>query len=191
MRQKLKDIADIQLGYQPRGWMKPDRNGSHRVIQIRDVAPDGGIRFGDLVRVAPDREPWRYEVKAGDVLFISRGRRLNAAVVPEPPHPTMAVSFFYILHPRIDLVDPAYLAWAINQPPVQAQVAKHTGGTGIPHIRRRPVEELELDVPPLGVQRQIMRLQELSRQEKRMAAELQKKREHLVQVSCLQAARNG
>jgi len=187
MLRKLKDIAEIQLGYQPRTRMRADPSGSHRVIQIKDVSEDGVVGYSDLIRISPEREPGRYEVRKGDVLFISRGNRLRSALVGTPPFATMAVSFFYILRPDSDVVEPAYLAWAINQPDVQAQVRKDAMGTGIPHIRREPVEDLRIGVPALEIQRQVLKVQELLTREERLVARLLRRRRELATAVCAQA----
>lgn len=187
MLRKLKDIAEIQLGYQPRTQMRLDPGGSHRVIQIKDVTDGDAVDFSDLIRISPEREPARYEVREGDVLFISRGNRLRSALVGTPPFATMAVSFFYILRPDSDVVEPAYLAWAINQPGVQAQVWKEAMGTGIPHIRREPVEGLRISVPALEIQRQVLRVQELLTREERLVARLLRRRRELATAVCTQA----
>jgi restriction endonuclease S subunit len=189
MPKRLKDIAEIQLGYQAREKMRPDADGSHGVIQIKDVTEDDAVDFSGLVRIRPEREPERYEVREGDVLFISRGNRLRAAAVAAPPLPTMAVSFFYILRPDPASVLPAYLSWAINQPDVQAQVQRAAMGTGIPHIRRKPVENLLIHVPPLDIQRRILRVSELMRRERNLAERLLDKRQELATAICLGAAK--
>jgi hypothetical protein len=187
MRRKLKDIAEIQLGYQPRTTLRADPAGTRRVIQIRDVREDGLIDYCGLIRVSPERGPERYEVRVGDVLFISRGSRLQAAPVGTPPFPTLAVSFFYILRPDPAVVDAAYLAWAINQPDAQEQIWKHAMGTGIPHIRREPVESLLLEIPALDVQRRVLTVQQLLKREAELAARLQERRRELALAVCLNA----
>lgn len=189
MQAKLKDIAEIQLGYQPRTKMRPDASGSHRVIQIRDITEDDAVDYSDLVRIAPEREPKRYEVHEGDVLFISRGSRLRSAVVGVPPFPTMAVSFFYIIRPDSGVVEPPYLSWAINQPDVQAQIQKYTMGTGIPHVRRKPVEHLRIHVPPLEIQRRVLKVSELLTREEDLTERLLAKRRGLATAICLRASK--
>jgi len=189
VRRRLKDIAEIQLGYQARTKMRADATGSHRVIQIKDVTENGVVDFADLIRISPDREPERYEVREGDVLFISRGSRLRSALVGSPPFPTMAVSFFYILRPDSAVVCPGYLAWAMNQPNVQAQIQKQTMGTGIPHIRRKPVEDLQINLPPLAIQRRVVKVNELLKREEDLTTRLLAKRRELATSICLQASK--
>ncbi|OGV78377.1 MAG: hypothetical protein A3K19_20135 [Lentisphaerae bacterium RIFOXYB12_FULL_65_16] len=189
MRRLLKDIAEIQLGYQARTSLRPQPNGSHVIVQIRDIGIDGVLRFDDAVRVVPERDPGRYELRGDDVLFIARGSRLGAALVPEPPEPTLACSLLYIVRPDPAVVLPAFLCWALNQPPVQAQVRRQAGGTGILQIHRRAVETLEVDVPSTEVQHRICALVALQQRERQLCEAIRARRAMLVEAVCARAAR--
>ena len=99
------------------------------------------------------------------MLFVSRGSRNCAAVVASVPEPTVASATFYILRPH-DNIDPAYLAWCLNQPPIQARIAQVRTGAGTPIIQRRIFAELTLPFPPLNKQRQLAELGELMMKER-------------------------
>src|ERR1044071_5991056 len=118
MKRRLKDIIDIRVGYQFRGKVVPDPNGTVQVIQIKDTTADFKIRTDDLVPVNVDR-PAPYLTQLQDVLFLSRGHRLYACVVPKVPANTIATGYFFILRPRTATVLPDYLAWSLNQPDFQ------------------------------------------------------------------------
>ena len=96
MKKRLKDIADFRIGYQFRGKVKPDPAGTVRVIQIKDIMPDLQIRLNELETVTIERlEPHR--VQQGDVLFLSRGHRLYAVVLPAVEPNTIATGYFFVL----------------------------------------------------------------------------------------------
>ncbi len=187
MQHLLRQLADIQLGYQPRTKLRHDPNGSHGVIQIKDVGDDGCVDFSDVLRILPERDPGRYEVNEGDVLLIARGAHLKAVSVGAPPLPVMAISFFYILRPDSSVVDPGFLFWALNQPPVQNQIRQQAMGTSISHIRRNPVENLRIDVPSLNTQRSILDLETLVQRERDLVGRLAQKRHDLVYAVCRHA----
>ena len=109
MKKRLIDIAEFRTGYQFREKVKPDPAGTVRVVQIKDIDPDLRIRVADLVTVSLDR-PEPYLVQAGDVLFLGRGHRLYAVLVPEVEPNTIATSYFFILRTNPLAVLPAYLA---------------------------------------------------------------------------------
>ncbi len=133
----LRDIAEIQIGYQHRDKGHPITTGStgtHRIIQIKDldleepfkreVIGRGGsapyVWLDNLYQVTPAGDAERYLVSQGDVLFLSRGQRTYAVPVLQALENTVASYYFYILRPDPDRIDPEYLAWFINQPTAQA-----------------------------------------------------------------------
>lgn len=187
MQYRLSQLADIQLGYQPRTKLRHESRGTHGVVQIKDVAADGHVEYSNILRIEPERDPGRYEVNEEDVLLISRGAHLKAARVGAPPLPVMAISFFYILRPISTSLESGFLFWALNQPPVQNQIRQQAMGTGIPHIRRKPVENLLVDVPPLETQRLILRVEELMQRERNLSHRLVEKRSDLARAVCRQA----
>ena len=175
MKKRLLDIAKFRMGYQFRGKVKPDPTGIVRVVQIKDIDPDLRIRVADLTPVSLDR-PEPYRIQADDVLFLGRGHRLYAVLVPEVAPNTIATSYFFILRPNPRVMLPAYLAWSLNQPDFQESLRPFHRGSHVPMISRADVEELRIEAPPLAVQRQILGLNNLCDRERRLCAALVEKR---------------
>jgi hypothetical protein len=146
---KLREIAEIAIGYQHREKVSHVEHGSHRLIQGKDIvrseelADDSDDQSGwrvltqELDRVTPKGDASRYRIQPGDLLFVSRGTTNIAVPLVEPfirPMPfdwdTLIPAYvFYILRPDRQRVLPEYLAWFINQPPSQAFLARHSRGT--------------------------------------------------------------
>lgn len=182
MKKRLKDIADFRVGYLFRGKVKPDPSGSVRVVQIKDVDAKRRINTAGLEQVNIDK-PEPYLVQPDDVLFLSRGHRLYATVVPEVEPNTIATGYFFILRPNDETVYPAYLAWTLNQPAFQESLKPYRRGTHIPMVSRADVENLRIQIPPLDVQRKIVKLNELMEKERRIVSTIQEKRRLLVQAA--------
>ena len=119
---KLKDVAEIQIGYQHRDKSHPittDSASTHRIIQIKDldleerfkneVIERGGsapyMWPDNLYQVTPAGDAERYLVSQGDVLFLSRGQRTYAVPILQTLENTVASYYFYILRPDADRVD--------------------------------------------------------------------------------------
>jgi len=100
-------------------------------------------------------------------------------------------SFFFILRPRPDRVLPEYLAWAINQPPAQRQLDDTAHGTHMKLIPKKMFEELEIDLPPVEIQEQIVRMNTLVERERHLTEAIQAKRAELVRAASLRAAKQG
>lgn len=181
MKKRLRDIAEFRIGYLFREKVKSDPKGMVRVVQIKDVDADLGIRTIDLVTVALDR-PEPHLIQAGDVLFLSRGHRLYAVLVPPVGPNTIATGYFFILRPDHRVVLPEYLAWSLNQPDFQELIRPYHRGSHIPMVSRSDIEGLRIHVPPLEVQRRILLLNQLFDNERHLVAEIQEKRRLLIQM---------
>jgi hypothetical protein len=181
MKKRLKDIADFRMGYQFRGKVVPDPAGTVRLIQIKDIDPDLRIRVADLATITIER-PDPHLTRQGDVLFLSRGHRLCAVVVPTVEPNTIAAGYFLVLRAKDRVVLPEYLAWSINQPDFQASLRPLHQGTHMPMVSKTNMENVEIQLPPLDVQRRILTLNHLLDEERRLSAVIYQRRSLLVQA---------
>ena len=184
---ELHEIALVQPGYLSRSRVRPVDNGTHRLLQSRDISAGAGIRLDMSARFRPERTPQLYQVSRGDILVVARGRDHHAHLIVEDLANTLASSVFYIIRPNEDLVLPGYLAWWLNLPHVQAEINASSCGTSIEYISRLTMEHLAVTVPPLDVQRQIEKTIALWREHKSLQSRLNEKRQQLIQAICEQA----
>lgn len=189
MKIKIKELAEVQIGYQPRGKIEPDPNGTYRIIQVKDFDENNELSAADIYPITPERESGRYKVSKGDILFLSRGRSNFSAILREPLDNVIAAGVFYVVRVNKNKVLPEYLAWYINLSSAQAELKNKAQATNIPLIPKAAFEELEIDVPPVSVQEKIVRIAELQREERELIKRLEEKRVQFVQTICLNAAR--
>ena len=143
---KLKDVVEIQIGYQHRDKGRPiTRLGHPPDHQIKDldleerfksavIERGGSVPYvwpDNLYQVTPAGDAERYLVSQGDVLFLSRGQRTCAVPILQTLENTVASYYFFILRPDADRVEPEYLAWFINQPTTQACLERLQRGSHI------------------------------------------------------------
>src|ERR1043166_2087053 len=124
-RLPLGQCADVLPGFSIAGRLQHDPKGTHQVVITRHLA-DGVPYSYDArheLRIVPRRDTAPYEVRRGDVLFMSRGTQNRAWVVAEVPDSTIAPVSFYILRPG-DRLDGGYLAWYLNQAPAQGAIGQ-------------------------------------------------------------------
>lgn len=188
MNMRLKDIAEIRSGFQFRGKITPDPTGDVRVIQIKDFDTERQLRPAGIDRIAFGRDRSAYRVDPGDVLFLSRGYRLFAATINEPPADAIATGYFLIMRMKTKSVQPSYVAWYLNGRSAQKTINTLKRGSQMPLISRADVEMLHIEIPPLDVQEKIVALDDLARRERRLMAELDAKRTELIEGACLAAA---
>ncbi|MBT9291815.1 restriction endonuclease subunit S [Prosthecodimorpha staleyi] len=183
---RLADTCTIHTGYTARGRLEPLAAGGVLAIQLRDISPEGRIDPDRLTRVQLEDLADRYFVRAGDVLFRSRGDRNTASALDERlQEPALAVLPLMVLRPNRDVVTPEYLAWAINQPPAQRHFDAAARGTNIRMIPRSSLDNLDLDVPDIETQEKIVAVDALAERERalsQLAAETRKQMISLILV---------
>jgi len=183
---RLADTCTIHTGYTARGRLEPLAAGGVLAIQLRDISPEGRIDPDRLARVQLEDLADRYFVRAGDVVFRSRGDRNTASALDERlQEPALAVLPLMVLRPNLGVVTPEYLAWAINQPPAQRHFDAAARGTNIRMIPRSSLDNLELDVPDIETQEKIVAVDALAERERllsQLAAETRRQMISLILV---------
>ncbi len=183
---KLASICEVRSGYTARNRLDPVTEGGVRAIQLRDLEGEKDYDPAKAPLYLLGASSERYWVGPGDVMFRSRGER-NTAVVVAPHSNASAVAILplVVLHPNRDLVDPRYLAWAMNQPPAQRYFDKCALGTNIRMIPKAALDELEVELPDLKTQKLITELDALARRERDLARKLADRKFELAGLALL------
>lgn len=176
-------VAEIRSGYPFRGSIEGSDWGDVLAVQMKDVDVESGVNWSGVIRtsLAGRKEPeW---LKAGDVLFVSKGARFYAVCIDEPPSPAVCSPHFFLLQvaPQAQML-PAFLAWQINQAPFQRQLQQAAEGSSQLSIRRPVLESLTVCLPSLADQHRIVAFAELARQERRALHQLIHSRELQLQA---------
>lgn len=163
----LKELVEVRAGHPFRGSVPVHDRGLARVVQLRDVSPEGQVGWTGLVRTdlqghkAPD---W---LRDGDVLFAGRGGRAYALCLSQVPELTVCAQYFFVLRCRPSAaVLPDYLAWHINRAPSQRYLLSNAEGSDQLNIRRAVLEDLPVAVPDLARQRLIVELAQAAAEER-------------------------
>lgn len=191
----LSDACSIHSGYTARGRLDPVGHGGVPALQLKDVSVDGMSDPKQLMRIALDGDVSRYLVRSGDVVFRSRGDRSTASALDERfVEPAVAVLPLMVLRPRAKMVDPNYLAWAINQPEAQRHFDNDARGTSMRMVPRSSLETLDIEVPDLATQRAIVKVDALADRERDLAvhaAELRRRLAALILVDRIRKTTTG
>lgn len=186
---RLADIATVQPGYFSRSSVRAAADGTHLLLQAKDVSEDTGVLPDHATRFDPERRPELYEVHRGDILLVARGQDHRAHHVEREMTNALAAATFYIVRPNLRRVRGGYLAWWLNLPRVQAELDTSSRGTGISYIGRNQIEALQVPVPSLAVQEQIEQVVALWRRKKLLQSQIDARREKYIQAVCRQAVR--
>lgn len=162
----VKECAEVLPGYALKARAEHEPEGTCQVVMARHISDCMAYRYvvEHELRMTPTGSPEKYLVRKGDVLFVSRGVRNCAAVIESVPENTIASSTFYILRVN-SAVDPAYLAWCLNQTPAQAQIGQIRTGAGTPIVQRNVLGDIQIPVPPLTEQKRIAEFASLMAEE--------------------------
>jgi len=179
----LGSIVDLRSGHPFRSSIDESAEGNALAVQMKDVDSEHGVNWTGVIRtslVGRKQPDW---LKAGDVLFVSKGMRFYAACIDEPPSPAVcSPHFFHLQVPAHVPLLSAFLVWQINQPPFQRQLQQAAEGSSQLSIRRPVLESLTLSVPSLADQHRIVALSELARQERSALHQLIRNRELQLQA---------
>lgn len=187
----LSDICEVQTGYTARGRLEPVGQGVP-AIQLRDLQADDVFDPAGLPLYALGQSFDRYWAGPGDVLFRSRGERNTAVMIaPDSKGAAVAVLPLMVLRPRRELIEPAYLAWFINQPVTQRYFDKCAQTSGLRMIPKGALDDLVVTVPDLATQRLIVAVHALAREEQALAQRLADKKREFLEFALLRQARNA
>jgi len=173
---KIADCAEILPGYSLQVRAEHEPGGSHQVIMGKHLTNIEVYRYSEKHKlcITPSRSLKKYRVRSGDVLFVSRGVRNHAIVLESVPDKTIASATFYILRPH-ERIDSGYLAWCLNQAPIQARIARVRTGAGTPIVQRKIFAEIKIPMPSLDKQKKLAVLGYLMTQEQHLRQKLVEK----------------
>jgi hypothetical protein len=190
---KLIRIATVLSGYHARSRIESFKDGTHFLLQARDL--DGeNLKYetDTLTRFSPDISSTEGILREGDILFMARGTRNYSVLLSETPGPTLAAACFFIVRVSNSSILPAYLCWYLNQPPVEQYLVRHSGrGVHMPVVRRSVLEKLDIPLPNQKIQKKIIELEALRKEEEDLIYRLAEKRKQLITASCLNLIRIG
>ncbi len=162
--------ADVLPGFSIKTSISHDPNGTHQIILAKYLPDNGPYEYKreHELRIIPERPSEKYIVSAGDILFMSRGSFNRAILLNAVPTPTLATASFYIIKPK-EIVEPAYMAWCLNQESFQLKISEIRTGAGTPLVPRADFSQIPIILPPIEEQRRISEIIKLMSHEKRLA----------------------
>lgn len=158
MQYLLSDIANISAGHPFRGRIPESVEGDARVVQIRDIDEYDQVLWNNLIHtnITGRKQPdW---LQNGDILFSARGQRNRATLINTPSSNAVCAPHFFIIRVSSELIEPAFLAWQLNQLPAQKYFLKSSQGSAVASIPRSFLAATPLTIPSLEKQRMIMGL---------------------------------
>ena len=168
---KLKEIALISSGINDRRHPQ----GTIYYIGASDfVSPN---KLNELIKpsLMPSPKLEKHFLTKNDIVVLAKGHNgFIAHTILDDSKLMVASSIFMVLRNTITSVAPQYIAWYINLESTQKELRGYSRGTALPAINRTILGDLELEIPPLNIQKQIVAIDELKKQESRLTTQLDK-----------------
>ena len=164
----LSELVIIQAGYPFRGAIQNIPTGSVKAVQAKDISELGVLCCDDLIvtELSGKREAdW---LKQGDILFIAKGAKHVASFVDRDLERTTCAPSLFLLHIKpqwLDLVDPLFITWQLNQMPLQQYFQRSAEGSMQISIRKPVLAAAPIALPDLQTQRTIAKLYHASLKE--------------------------
>jgi hypothetical protein len=165
---RLGEMIRVKAGYPWRGAIPVVNDGSVIAIQAKDISEMGEVILTDCVRSELTGKRDADWLRRGDVLLINKGSRSTAAFVECDLPDTTCSSSIYLLQPKPhwqQRLNMQFIAWQLNQPPLQTYLRRSAEGTLQVSLRRQVVEDAVLAIPDLHTQNLIAKLYVAAQQE--------------------------
>ena len=180
MKTKLSQITEIKSGYLFKEGIRPDKEGSVCVIQLKNVNERGIIDSGDFQRVNLPNSEFLDFVATGDVLFKAKTNRPVAVAVEENWANTIVTAHYFVIRIKDQKVLSKYLAWYLNQRPAQVYFEKYAGGSRVQIINKQTLGDIEIVLPDIETQEKIEKIYSLNQKEHDLAETIYEKKRKLI-----------
>jgi restriction endonuclease S subunit len=186
MKHQINEIIQIQSGI----YAKPAINGDVLYLLARHLREDGSV--DPLVRpnlVLPDAGR-KNLLQDGDVIFVAKGTNNRAVTYHSGFGPMVASSSLLVFRIKSEWTSSVlsdYLIWFFNHPDTQQKLKREAKGTALPSISIQTLHQLQIDIPSLDNQNQIITISRLRAKETQLILELDQLKEKSIQQRLLQA----
>jgi hypothetical protein len=189
---RLCEVADLRAGYPFRGAIDPIPGGSVGVVQMSDIDPARGVDWSGVLRTElSGRKPPEW-LAQDELLFVPRGNRFYAVCLDAPPLRSVCSPHLFHLRvrPSVRLL-PAFLAWQLNQSPLQRHLHAAAEGSSQVSIRRADLEALPISVPSLEDQQRVVSMALAAGRERSLLHALIRNREQQFEAMALSLLEAG
>jgi restriction endonuclease S subunit len=184
MKTKLSKIATIQSGL----YQKPEPLGEVLYLQTRHFNEVGEFDQLSQPERISDLQIDKHILKQDDILFAAKGTKNFAALYRSSIGKAVASSSLYVIRVNSlnrNTIHPEFLCWYINSIEGQLFLKLHAKGTALPSIPISVLQEMEISIPNLQIQQQIIDIQSLRTREHLLLSEIDHLKGQLLQRQLL------
>lgn len=153
-------ILNARIGWQRLTKAEYKTTGDYLLITGTDFTPTHTVNYESCVYVNEERysQDPKIQIKNGDVLITKDGTLGKVAQVDNLPMPATLNGGVFVVRPKDDSLLPRYIMYFLLSGHFQKIVDQKKTGSTISHLTQALFSRLELPIPPLPVQREIVRI---------------------------------
>lgn len=183
MKTRIKYITTIKTGL----FAKPSVQGEIAYLQSKHFDENGQLLEELHPDLMADSVSEKHLLKEGDVIFAAKGAKNFAAVFENNNVAAVASTSFFVITLTDRKVLPEFLAWYLNNQSTQAFLKAQAIGTSIASISKGVLEDLEINVPVIEIQKMILQITGLRNKEIILKQEIEMLREKQIQQQIINA----
>jgi hypothetical protein len=171
----LSDFVQLDGGFSFRGKIEASPHENLTVVQMKDLTDDNRVSLEDALHLHHDLYDEKFMLRQGDLVFRSRGKTPEVALVEEAIEEALLVAPLIRIRPGDEVLG-EYLRWVINREDSQNFLKAHMRGTASKMITKQSLATLPIEVPPLEEQAQIVALVNAAWREQKLLEQIAEKR---------------
>lgn len=177
----LANLGRLRAGYSYRTAGIYNPNGKYLGIGSGAIT-DGRIDAHRLSPVdLPVKDPAKYLIQDGDILFRIKGGDLEAIEVRHLPPNTVVLDPYAVLTPDLDRVNAKYLIWYYNHPTTGTRKERElVTYCKMPYITYGKLPGFEIELPAIEIQQQLSRMLTLRERERQLVTQVEKLRDVII-----------
>lgn len=184
---KLSTFATINSGV----YSSTISEGEIYYLQARDFDENRKIALNLLPALSYTENLEKHFLQKGNILLVAKGSSFLSAVYDGYYSPAVASTVFLVIQLNNESqIDSDYLSWFLNQSATQTLLLSISRGTSIPSINKKMLLDLEIPVPSIKKQQQIMNLVKLTHQEKLLKRKIEELKENQINQIIINAINN-
>lgn len=171
MRRLLSEICQVTTGV----YEKVGENANTLYLQSKDFDEGGQLIGLPKPEVENRGRLDKHLLKDKDILFVSKGSSNIAAMYSVNWGVAVASSSFLVVRIADEarsIVLPEYVAWYLKQYPAQRQLNRLGVASTLKLVNLSVFIKVEIYLPPIRVQEQILQILQLQLQEQRLTSEI-------------------
>lgn len=176
----LSEISTCSNGFTFRDKPVHIPKGPVSVIQTGDISTSNQINLELSLTTSIEISNQKFILQPDDILFRGRGTVCASILIPKHKKITIAASPLIVIRPDKQRVLPSYLNWVLNSSLVHSFFSKLAQGSTIRSIGIKELLELEIPLPTLLEQGQVIRVSDCFNKERLLSKRLAEKKEILL-----------